>query len=553
MLSLQTHIVDSSPPIDRWLAGWLYELEAFYLRPFVTPATRHISDVRAALLERALSAYEDSCPLGYARCLIELAKIGRDGGELDACLDKLHAAMEIAKGLPENCVYSLSVIAECYAWQGIVEIERQATATPDGIDKALSLWTLIQMVCSSLAKGQDDDRMLGVDSGHMREVVDLMNLTTDLLMSRRMYLQSAQVLAVVLDICATGEKTDRTWVPVAMQCLVGLGMVSLILGDYRAASRHFQEIEGRCEPGVLPIHVEIASKVAHASFQFSCGDPAAGAEAMAQASILSRGSLTTGTTSRSALSKRHQTNPETLVLFSKASFAYSVLALKQGNLADSVDFGLHSYRILYSLLKSLSLSQKRTTDKYARGSAHVSDIESEDDPFAAPKPVTADEADAPDDQEKSDAEFLAFSGNWELQRLLIDNLSHLSEVYSIRGSVKEAEYFLNKGLEITSRLNAPFQESFMRLREADMLSRKSLWDECTSSLHKLRESSADARRSGTGGDPPIGRIAAVGALVTEGDTWRRSGMSSQAQTAYSQAMEIISRMSDDSVDKEMRD
>ncbi|KAJ2853455.1 hypothetical protein GGI22_004864, partial [Coemansia erecta] len=222
MLSLQMHIVDSSPPIDRWLAGWLYELEAFYLRPFVTSATRYISDVRAALLERALNAYEDSCPLGYARCLIELAKLCRDGGELDACLDKLHAALEIAKGLPENCVYSLSVIAECYAWQGIVEIERQATATPHGIDTALSLWTLIQRVCSSPAKGQDDDGLFSVDSGHMREVVDLMNLTTDLLMSRRMYLQSAQVLAVVLDICIICEKTDRTWVPVEMQCLVGL-------------------------------------------------------------------------------------------------------------------------------------------------------------------------------------------------------------------------------------------------------------------------------------------------------------------------------------------
>ncbi|KAJ1664793.1 separin protein [Coemansia sp. RSA 1646] len=548
MLSLQTHVVDTLT-IERWLAGWLYELEAFYLRPFVTPATRHISNIRAAHLEHALHAYEESCPLGYARCLIDLAKISRDSGELDTCLDKLHAAMDIAKGLPENCVYSVSAIAECYAWKGIVGIERQASVAPNGIGTALELWTLIQRKCST----PGEDGLVDVDSGHMREVVDLMNLTTDLLMSRRMYSQSAQILAVVLDICAVCGKADKTWVPVAMQCLIGLGITSFILGDYRAAARHFQDIEGRCEPGVLPIHVEIASRVAHASFQISCGDLLAGTEAMAQANLLARGSLTTGTTSRSALSKRNPANPDTLVLFSKASFAYSVLALKQGDLADSVDFGLHSYRILYSLLKSLSISHKRTLDRYARRSARASDVESEDDPFAAPKPNTADDdEDASDDQEKSDAEFLAFSGNWELQRLLIDNLAHLSEVYSIRGSVKEAEYFLNKGLEITSRLNAPFQESFMRLHEADMLSRKSLWDECAISLHKLRESSKDACCLSACGDSAIGGVAAVSALVTEGDAWRRSGMVNQAQTAYSQAMEIVARMSDDEVDKEIQ-
>ncbi|KAJ2557160.1 separin protein [Coemansia sp. RSA 1933] len=551
ILSLHTHIVDSLR-IDLLLVGWLFELEAFYLRPFVTPATRHISDVRAAHLEHALTAYEEACPLGYARCLVDLAKISRDNGELDTCLDKLHAAMEIAKGLPENCAYSLSVIAECYAWQGIVGIERQASDTPlHSIGTALKLWTIIQRICGDVSG--DNAARSSVDSGHMREVVDLMSLTTDLLMSRRMYSQSAQILAVVLDICSTCEKTDKTWVPVAMQCLVGLGMVSFVLGDYQAASRHFQEIDSRCEPGVLPIHVEIASKVAHALFQLSCGDPLAGADAMAQASLLARSSLAAGTTSRSALSKRHPANPETLVLFSKASFAYSMLALKQGELADSIDFGLHSYRILYSLLKSLSLSHKRTIDKYARRSAHVSDIEPEDDPFAAPKHDTADDAAASDDQEKSDAEFLAFSGNWELQRLLIDNLAHLSEVYSIRGSVKEAEYFLNKGLEITSQLNAPFQDRHMRLREADILSRKSLWDECASSLHKLRGSSADGRcLDVVAGDSPVGRIATVGALVTEGDSWRRGGMSSQAQEAYSQAMEIVTRMSDDDVDKGTR-
>ncbi|KAJ1734968.1 hypothetical protein LPJ72_002104, partial [Coemansia sp. Benny D160-2] len=265
---------------------------------------------------------------------------------------------------------------------------------------------------------------------------------------------------------------------------------------------------------------------------------------MAQASALARRSLTENTTGRLAISKRRSVSPEMLVLFSKASFTYSVMALKRGDLADSVNFGLHSYRILYSLLKSLSLSHKRSLSKSTRRFQDSNRIEPEDDPFSDSKPDKPNEDETLDDQEKSDAEFLAFSSNWELQRLLIDSLAHLSEIYSVRGSVKEAEYFLNKGLEITSQLNAPFQESFMRLGEADILSRKGLWDECASSLSKLYKTATD--------DFPSGWITAVDALVTEGDAWRRCGMTSQAQAAYLRAKKIVACISEDELDRDTR-
>ncbi|KAJ2521222.1 separin protein [Coemansia sp. RSA 1939] len=540
MLSLQTYMVDSLP-IDRQLRGWLYELEAFYLRPFVNSATIHISNVRVAHLENALHAYGDLCPLGYARCLVELAKINRDSRNVDMCLDRLHAAVEIAKGLSEDCVYSLMTIAECYAWQGIVEIEKRASGLPYAISTALRLWTLIQRICSVPT---EKEGILVLDSGCMREAVDLMILTTDLLMSRRLYSQSALILSVALDICATCEKADKTWVPVAMQCLIGLGLNSLILGDHRRAAKYFQQIDGRCEPGVLPNHIELTSKVAHSFFQLACGDLSASAESMAQASALARRSLTENTSGRLAISKRRSVNPEMLVLFSKASFTYSVMALKRGDLADSVNFGLHSYRILYSLLKSLLLSHKRSLSKSTRRFQDSNRIEPEDDPFSDSKSDKPNEDETLDDQEKSDAEFLAFSSNWELQRLLIDSLAHLSEIYSVRGSVKEAEYFLNKGLEITSQLNAPFQESFMRLREADILSRKGLWDECATSLSKLYKTATD--------DFPSGLITAVDALVTEGDAWRRCGMPSQAQAAYLRAKKIVTCISEDELDRDTR-
>ncbi|KAJ2620852.1 separin protein [Coemansia sp. RSA 1358] len=565
MLSLQVHVADVSA-FGKILCGWLYELEAFYWRPYTTAPGNYVSTVREAHLGLALHVYEDLSPVGYARSLVEMAKIDRDNEDLEKCLDRLHAAMEIAKSLPENCVYSLAVIAECYAWQGVIGIERQTLDASNSILTSIKIWSLIERLTSGLQK---DDKY-SIDTGNFSEIVNTMNMVSDLLMSRRMYTLSANVQGVVLNLCMLCEQNDRTWAPTSMQCLIGLGTSHLLLGDFQEAVRYFKEAEIRYEPGTLPVHIEIASKIAYASFQLACGDSLGGAETMAQASSLARSSLITGAKNRSVLSKRNAASPETLVLFSKAAFAYSILALKQGALADSVDFGVHSYRILYSLLKSLSLSHKKALNNLAKrsrtagihnnnnnsSSMNVDGIDSEDDPFAMPKENTSDESDENEKQDKGDAGFLAFSGNWELQRLIIDSLAHLSEVYSIRGSVKEAEYFLNKGLEITARLNAPYQEGFMRLREADILSRKSLWDECASSLHKLRESITTITSScdspNTLDDLFVGRLNVVGALVTEGDAWRRSGLIEQSKKTYARAIEIINQMSDADIDTEMQ-
>ncbi|KAJ2081895.1 separin protein [Coemansia sp. RSA 988] len=525
--SLQEHM--DTLPDDLIVRGWLSEVEAFFWRPYIAPSSRFAFSAQKARLCEAVKSYKGASLLGHARCLAELAKIARDLGEMDTFRDNIDAAMELAKDRADENIYTIGIIAECFAWQTVAHIEHDGHAD-DKIAACGRLWALIYKHISSSGSGS----VQKIDSGFLRDVVDLIQRVAELLLSRRLYSSGGDMLLVAFQLSSACDRDDRSWAPVVMECLIGLGTTSLLCGKPDTAARYFCEAAARYESGVLPAHVEISSKIAYASFQLACGDSSGGSESMRQASELAQGSLDVLSVAGMARPGRGTTKPETMVLLSKAAHTYSVLALKQGALADSVDLGVHSYRVLGSLLRSLTLAHKRAIQEQNR-----SHVQTEDDPFSDTKPATSTgEAPEVSDESKNDAEYIAYSGNWELQRLLIDVLGHLAEVYSIRGSTKESEYFLKKALDLSGQLQAPHQESYLRLREADILSRKNLWDECATALQAVRDKAKpDAQLAGE-----RGVVDVVGALLIEGDAWRRCGNYHQAQAVYTQAMSVVQQM-----------
>ncbi|KAJ1726550.1 hypothetical protein LPJ61_005111, partial [Coemansia biformis] len=539
---LQEHMQE--PPSDSTVRGWLNEAEAFYWRPYVTPSTQFVAEALRMRLRLALASYEAVAPLGYARCAVGLAKLSRDNGDMESFGDHIHTALEISKSRPDGCVYTLGVIAECYAWQAIAGIESKGSAAKE-VCACTRLWT---RMCE-LVSGADDSGGAAdpLDAGYLREVVHVMQQVAELLLSRRLYSPGADLLLVALQLASVCERGDSSWAPVAMECLVGLGTACLLRGEPSAAAEYFCDAATRYEAGVLPVHVEIASKIAYANFQLMRGDTAGGGATMELAGELARRSLDGVSAAGAARSKREAATPETLVLLSRAAHVHSVLALKQGALADSVDFGIHSYRILSSLLKSLELAHRRAAREQGQSTGSV-DVE--DDPFSDSKPGRIEEGPAAGeaDDANSDAEFIASSGNWQLQRLLIDVLAHLADVYSIRGSTKEVEYFLKKALDLSVQIQAPYQERHLRLRETSVLSRKSLWDECTEALFRLRSETV----LGDAAEAMGGAMSAADALVVEGDAWRRCGDYKQAHVAYTQAMCLVESMGSSGVAAAMR-
>ncbi|KAJ2489467.1 separin protein [Coemansia sp. RSA 2050] len=510
--SLLDYVADTEPMISDVLRAWVYEAEAFLWRPFAVPFATYALDMRAARLECAIDLYKKrQCSWGSRRCLVELAKIDRDRGNVDQCVDRLGQAA--VTGDPP-CMYELSVEAERHAWLAIVAVERDnQSESAKHLLQCRRLWARVSQAAE--ASGTlDTGHLLGVTASTMGHVADL-------LLSRRMYAAALDVLRSRLDIASLCEPHDRTsaCAPLVMLTLVDLGTASLLLGQTATAAQYFSDAAGRYEPGVVPAHVEIASKIAFSLFCLAGGDEVEGARAMSDAGVLARSVLGVESAQRSARTKRLVVSPENMVLFSKASLAYSVLSLRRGALADAVDFGLHSYRILHSLLRSLGAAHARAKREEAdrlNTKAEVID----DDPFAKEEE---------DDRGDEYWQYIAFGGNWELQRLLVDNLAQLSELYSLRGSVREAEYFLHKGLDVSAQLNAPHQEAFLRLREADILARKYMWDECALSLAKARELA-------------VGELEHFHVLVVEGDSLRRRHKYMEADLAYGRAQDVLSRV-----------
>ncbi|KAJ2448247.1 separin protein, partial [Coemansia sp. RSA 2424] len=552
--SLLDHVAAAAPIASAVLRAWVYEAEAWHWRPFAAaPAASYALDVRAARLQCAQALYaSEGSALGGARCLVELAKIDRDRGNAGQCTRRLHeaAAAAAAAASEPACVYALGVAAECHAWLAMVAIERDdpPPAYAEHLAQSTQLWARIS---SQAADSQPD-------AGHLLgAVVDAMSRTAELLLSRRMYSAALGVLRPKLDIASACEEEEAharaSCAPVAMLALVDLGTASLLLGQTTAAAEHFRQAAERYEDGVLPVHVEVASKIAYASFRLACGDEAEGARIMRSAGVLARSVLGAAAASagRSARSKRPVVSPETMLLFSRASQAYSVLSLRQGALADAVDFGLHSYRILHSLLRSLGAAHARAKQEALESLGRSSNAnDDDDDPFAmeaiAETKAPAQAAAVDEDDDDDYCQLIAFGGNWELQRLVIDNLAHLSEIYSVRGSVKEAEYFLRKGLSISARLHAPRQEGFLRLREADILARKRMWHECAESLAKVRPLSLQQQIPPGSGDHDA-ELETIRALVVEGDAWRRGSKHEEAAGAYRRAQAMLSRGAVDDV------
>ncbi|KAJ2792536.1 separin protein [Coemansia linderi] len=508
--SLLDYVTDAEPMIGDTMRAWICEAEAFLWRPFAVPFATYAQDVRAARLECAMELYtKNQCALGSKRCLVELAKIDRDRGNVDLCVDRLGEAI-VTGDL--DCVYGLSVEAERQAWLAVVAVERDNHAvSAEHLAQCTRLWTRASQMAESKAP---------LDAGHLLGVAAGMGHVSDLLLSRRMYAAAVDVLRPRLDIASMCEPHDKTaaCAPLIALTLVDLGTASLLLGRGVAAAEHFRDASERYEPGVLPAHVEIACKIAVALFRLAGGDEEEGGRAMGDARVLARTMLGGGETQRSARTKRVVVSPENMVLFSRASMAYSALSLRCGALADAVDFSLHAYRILHSLLRSLGAAHARAKREEADRLNAKADVV-DDDPFAKEEEDDGDEY----------WQCIAFGGNWELQRLLVDNLAHLAELYSLRGSVREAEYFLRKGLEISAQLNAPRQEAFLRLREADILARKNTWDECSLSLAKAWELT-------------VGELDLVHVLVVEGDSLRRRRQYVEADCVYGRAQDMISRI-----------
>ncbi|KAJ2396267.1 separin protein, partial [Coemansia sp. RSA 2603] len=191
-------------------------------------------------------------------------------------------------------------------------------------------------------------------------------------------------------------------------------------------------------------------------------------------------------------------------------------------------YAVHAHRVVGALLQSLeaaaaaAAAEERRRRRALRSAGQCE----EDDPFGPP---------AAQDAEEEQVGGLAPAGDWMLQRLAADCLAQLAHVHSVRGSVREAEYFASRMLSVaTERLCAPRLALRARRLLADILARRGALDECSVLLETVARDAEALEEEHAGGD--------LDGLLVEGDAWRRLGRVDQALARYERVAEHVHRL-----------
>ncbi|KAJ1724383.1 separin protein [Coemansia erecta] len=536
---------------DPLVLAWLAEAEADFLRPLANSpglASGGVQAARRALLEQALRLYAAAaaaaggCAAGRVRCLLELGKAARDLGEDAQAREQLSLALELALAAPGGGqAGALAAPAEAHGWLAVMDIEQGGSGGKHAACSA-KLWA---QLAEQWRRQQQRQQQPADDAGQLRRALDAMGAFAGLLDSRaahgaeRLALRRAGLCLAQrcagLDASAGGSVAAVEW-------LVALARECALAGDAAEAAGLFAQAAERCAvPGAVPAHAHVAMLAAEAEclLLLSLGSSSGGAQAaLDRAAVVARrmdslggGGGGSGTRPLARGRRRAPVDAEWLVVLARAGVVQSRVALHRGALADAVDCALHAHRVVSALLQTLQAAaeRRRRAQQQQQRVLGSSSLDNEDDPFgpAAEAGKAADagagvEAEA---EEGAQRRQMAGSGDWALQRLAADCLGHLAHVHSVRGSVREAEYFATRMLAVaTERLRAPQLVRRARRVLADILARRGALDECAALL--------DAEGDG---EPSRGVLEDAGGLLAEGDAWRRLGRVDRALALYERA------------------
>ncbi|KAJ2784123.1 separin protein [Coemansia interrupta] len=462
---------------DAVVLAWLAEAEADCWRPLAnTPGlAAPVQAARTGLLEHARRLYDSSgCTPGGLRCALELGKAARDLG--DAA--QAHGLLTLAAAGQEH---ALGVAAEAHGWLATADME-QGGEGGEHAGRCVALWTQLA--------GQSPPGDVGLagqsppgDVGVVRRALEAMGAFAGLLDARAVH--AAERLALRragMRLALHCEASDARCAPLAVEWLAATAREC----PAAEGSRLFAQANGRCvEPEAVPALMCVAAAAAEAEAAMHAGG--AGAAERAQAALdrvaeVARRASAPAQAVRGG--RRAAVDAEWLAVLARVGVVQSQVAMRCGRLADAVDCGVHAHRVVAALLQALEAAEerRRRQQQMQRGTGGSLD---DDDPFGPQR--EADEA------EGDGARVVAASGGWALQRLAADCLGQLAHVHSVRGSVREAEYFARRMLVVASeRLRAPRVERRARRVLADILARRGAHDECAELLGPADDGAEDS-------------------------------------------------------------
>ncbi|KAJ1919812.1 separin protein [Mycoemilia scoparia] len=415
---------------------------------------------RYGLLVKCLNIYNKKYPARRARCLSEISKLLYDQNNTAYARDLVEEALELISSIhspnTSNAYYRL-LLSKLHAWKAIMNTDLEPLEF-ESINKSIELlesivsdngsndplwnstqfWITIATEISYIAGFLRNNGLIGIEARFLRAISSLAPQSNDTDLLKLRFNISIQLSVALSDL---GHKEAATY------CLDE----AFSHQDIRTFSPKDQQI----------------GTIVKALTQLLSGSLDKSRELLVEAGeIIEKENINNG------MSRKSTIEPLVLIL---ASYAHAQLALKDGMIPEAVEIAIHGYRLICSVINSIAIKLKSETPAEKVNNA---------DPFTEPV-KSSREVKTSQNTDGLQFESLNSGAYWEYQYWIFKFLLVLVEIYKIRGSTMEAEYFTNHIMSMSRKCPSSTKKRVALTTQIDLYSRQHDWDRTLLALDEL--------------------------------------------------------------------
>ncbi|KAF9980812.1 hypothetical protein BGZ75_007953 [Mortierella antarctica] len=530
-------------------------------------------------------------PIRRARVLVQLAVLYQDGTDLalrQEAVNLVKEAIEILKEKDLEHDRDLEPVrnhnlAMAYTWQGILDrqqAENGMVRMSKPFQIALQLWEMILSKVECFASA-GDSQLLHHRSEVERARVHLpepellfehLRMLADCLGMIDYRVMQVQIYLLMLRLCnGLLPMSDNTYAD-AVRIYSRMGQAYLALGYSGKAKMALnrgklvlEEMERASMDSARRSEVYATWLLSHSLYLTSVGQKTQSAYAYNQAKhhfnvYQNHPSLATGhmkLSNGATLSKRVEAKVNWAMILVEASLARSQLLYHEGHLAEAISDAMRAYRQLCRIVATLSVevkaAEKNPTSVYQQPLENPFLVHEEPLDRSASHPpqqqsqTKQERPSAETEQLRQGLELLATQRyQWSIFRLIIETFHHLSTIFLVQGSAREAEFFVLEGKHIAELSRAGKSVDRFRLDQAQLGLRKHQWRESQEILQDL-VSQEDMSNAGA----LTWEIHDARIQLLYGDLYFATGRLDRSLEAYYRTDEVLSHLMDKSFISEL--
>ncbi|KAF9565327.1 hypothetical protein EC968_004164 [Mortierella alpina] len=522
-------------------------------------------------------------PIRRARVLIQLAVLYQDGTDSalrQEAVNLVKEAIEILKEKDLEHDRDLEPVrnhnlAMAYTWQGILDrqqAENGMVRMSKPFQIALQLWEIIlsKVECFTTAgdshhphhQAEVERALIHLPEPellfeHLRMLADCLGMIDYRVMQVQIYLLMLRLCNGLLPM-SENTHADAVRIYSRMgQAYLALGYTGKAKMALNRGKLVLEEMERASMDSARRGEVYATWLLSHSLYLTSVGQKTQSAYAYNQAKhhfdlYQNHPSLATGhmkLSNGATLSRRVEAKVSWAMILVEASLARSQLLYHEGDLAEAISDAMRAYRQLCRIVATLSVevksAQKNPTSVYQQPL---------ENPFLVQEPLDRNASQqhpqrpaVETEQLRQGLELLATQRyQWSIFRLIIETFYHLSMIFLVQGSAREAEFFVLEGKHIAELSRAGKSVDRFRLDQAQLGLRKHQWKESQEILQEL-VAQEDASNAGA----LTWEIHDARIRLLYGDLYFATGRLDRSLEAYYRTDEVLSHLMDKSFISEL--